>query len=41
MKRYEGLPLVHQPGERWLYDTGSQILGVLIARVSGKALGAF
>ena len=41
MKRYEGLPLVHQPGERWLYDTGSQILGVLIARVSGKTLGAF
>ena len=41
MKRYGGLPLVHQPGERWLYDTGSQILGVLIARVSGKTLGAF
>ena len=27
MKRYGSLPLVHQPGERWLYDTGSHILG--------------
>ncbi len=26
MRRYGGLPLVHQPGERWLYDTGSHIL---------------
>ena len=39
MKRYGNLPLVHQPGERWLYDTGSHILGVLISRVSGKSLG--
>jgi CubicO group peptidase (beta-lactamase class C family) len=39
MKRYGSLPLVHQPGERWLYDTGSHILGVLIARASGKSLG--
>lgn len=41
MRRYGSLPLVHQPGERWLYDTGSHILGVLIARASGKTLGAF
>ena len=41
MKRYGGLPLVHQPGERWLYNSGSDILGVLIARASGKSLGAF
>ena len=39
MRRYGSLPLVHQPGERWLYDTGSHILGVLIARASGKTLG--
>jgi CubicO group peptidase (beta-lactamase class C family) len=39
MKRYGSLPLVHQPGERWLYDTGSHILGVLIARACGKPLG--
>ncbi len=26
------LPLLAQPGERWLYQTGSQVLGVLAAR---------
>jgi CubicO group peptidase (beta-lactamase class C family) len=41
MKRYGSLPLVHQPGEQWLYNSGSDILGVLIARASGKTLGAF
>ncbi len=41
MKRFERLPLVYQPGERWLYNTGSDILGVLIARASGKSLGDF
>lgn len=35
------LPLVHQPGERWLYNTGSYVLGVLIARATGGSLGAF
>jgi CubicO group peptidase (beta-lactamase class C family) len=41
MKRLGSLPLAHQPGERWLYHTGSEILGVLIARVSGKSLATF
>ncbi len=41
MKRFESLPLVHQPGEKWLYNTGSDILGVLIARATGKSLGDF
>ena len=41
MKRLGSLPLAHQPGERWLYHMSSEILGVLIARVSGKSLGAF
>jgi CubicO group peptidase (beta-lactamase class C family) len=41
MKRLGGLPLAHQPGERWLYHTSGEILGVLIARVSGGSLGAF
>jgi CubicO group peptidase (beta-lactamase class C family) len=41
MKRLGGLPLVHQPGERWLYHTGSDVLGVLIARVAGQPLEAF
>ncbi len=35
------VPLVHQPGEGWLYHTGSDVLGVLIARATGKSLGAF
>jgi CubicO group peptidase (beta-lactamase class C family)/polyisoprenoid-binding protein YceI len=41
MKRLGTLPLVYQPGERWLYHTGSDVLGVLIARVSGQPLEAF
>jgi CubicO group peptidase (beta-lactamase class C family) len=41
MKRFGSLPLIHQPGERWLYHSGSDILGVLIARASGQTLEAF
>jgi len=41
MKRLGALPLAHQPGERWLYHMGSEILGVLIARASDRSLGAF
>jgi CubicO group peptidase (beta-lactamase class C family) len=41
MKRYGSLPLFHQPGEQWLYNSGSDILGVLIARASGKTFGEF
>ena len=32
------LPLMYQPGERWLYNTGAQVLGVLVARAAGKDL---
>jgi CubicO group peptidase (beta-lactamase class C family) len=35
------LPLANQPGERWLYHMSAEILGVLIARVSGIPLSAF
>lgn len=35
------LPLAHQPGERWLYHMSAEILGVLVARVSGMPLSAF
>lgn len=28
------LPLMHQPGERWMYHTGSDVLGVLIQRAA-------
>jgi CubicO group peptidase (beta-lactamase class C family) len=41
MKRLGSLPLAHQPGERWLYHTASEILGVLIARASGTSLATF
>jgi CubicO group peptidase (beta-lactamase class C family) len=41
MKRLGELPLMQQPGERWLYNTAGDVLGVLIARVSGKSFGNF
>ena len=41
MKRLGSLPLIYQPGERWLYHTGSDVLGVLIARASGQSFGTF
>lgn len=41
MKRIGSLPLAYQPGERWLYHTSSDVLGVLVARASGQSLGAF
>ncbi|HET6774928.1 MAG TPA: serine hydrolase domain-containing protein [Acidimicrobiales bacterium] len=41
MRRLATLPLVRQPGERWLYNTGSDVLGVLIGRASGEPLDAF
>ncbi len=30
------LPLLAQPGERWLYNTGASVLGVLAARAAGQ-----
>ena len=33
------LPLIAQPGERWLYNTGAAVLGVLIARATGQPFG--
>jgi CubicO group peptidase (beta-lactamase class C family) len=41
MRTVGGLPLAHQPGERWLYHMSAEILGVLIARASGMSLSAF
>src|SRR5215510_6872679 len=35
------IPLLHQPGEAWLYNTPSDIQGVLIARASGQTLADF
>ena len=41
MARIGCLPLMHQPGERWMYHTGADILAVLIARVCGTPLDEF
>lgn len=35
------LPLMHHPGERWMYDLGLDVLGVLIARVAGRPFDQF
>jgi CubicO group peptidase (beta-lactamase class C family) len=40
IRRLGTLPLAHQPGDRWLYHTSSEVLGVLIARVVGQPLEA-
>jgi CubicO group peptidase (beta-lactamase class C family) len=38
MQRLRDVPLMSQPGERWLYTVGSNVLGVLVARAAGKPL---
>jgi CubicO group peptidase (beta-lactamase class C family) len=41
IRRLGTLPLMHQPGEKWMYNTGADVLGVLLARVSGQPLETF
>jgi CubicO group peptidase (beta-lactamase class C family) len=41
MRNLGSLPLLAQPGERWMYDVSSNVLGVLVARASGRSLGTF
>jgi CubicO group peptidase (beta-lactamase class C family) len=41
MKRLGGLPLIHHPGEKWMYETGSDVLGVLLSRATGQPLETF
>lgn len=41
MRRLGTLPLMHQPGEQWLYNTGSDVLGVLISRAAGQSFETF
>jgi CubicO group peptidase (beta-lactamase class C family) len=33
------LPLLAQPGERWMYNTGASVLGVLLGRAAGQSYG--
>jgi CubicO group peptidase (beta-lactamase class C family) len=41
LRNLGSLPLMAQPGERWMYNVSIDVLGVLIARVSGRSLGKF
>jgi CubicO group peptidase (beta-lactamase class C family) len=35
---FAALPLMHQPGEQWMYNTSAQVLGVLLRRAAGQPL---
>jgi CubicO group peptidase (beta-lactamase class C family) len=41
MRNLGSLPWLAQPGERWMYNVSGDVLGVLVARVSGQSFGAF
>ncbi len=41
LQKLGSLPLMTQPGERWMYHVSGDVLGALIVRVSGRSLGSF
>src|SRR5689334_8930589 len=41
MKILGGLPLMHQPGEKWTYGLNTDLLGYLVEVVSGMSLDQF
>ncbi|GER92181.1 hypothetical protein KDW_63430 [Dictyobacter vulcani] len=41
LARIGEFPLVYEPGERWMYQVSSEILGILISRIAGKSLETF
>ncbi|WHX89412.1 serine hydrolase domain-containing protein [Peribacillus simplex] len=41
MRRLGTLPLSYQPGERWQYHVSNEVLGVLVARVTGQTFETF
>jgi CubicO group peptidase (beta-lactamase class C family) len=41
MRSFGSLPLMHQPGERWLYHSSFDVLGVLVARAAGQPFEDF
>jgi CubicO group peptidase (beta-lactamase class C family) len=41
IRAFGSLPLMHQPGDVWMYNTGSQVLGILIERAAGQPLETF
>jgi CubicO group peptidase (beta-lactamase class C family) len=38
LARVGELPLLHQPGERWMYNMGCDILSALLPRIAGETL---
>ena len=41
LKEVAKLPLNHQPGSKWNYSIGTDIIGILVERLSGQTLGAY
>ena len=41
VERLAGLPLLHQPGTVWDYSLSTDVLGLVVERISGQTLGAF
>lgn len=41
LQKLGSLPLIVQPGQQWLYNVSMDVLGALVARVSGQSLGTF
>ncbi|MDL4776814.1 beta-lactamase family protein [Spirillospora sp. NBC_01491] len=40
-RRLSALPLMHLPGEHWQYNISKDLLGVLVARVTGQSFEVF
>ena len=41
LKKLGSLPLMAQPGEKWMYNTSGDVLGALVARAAEMPLGEF
>lgn len=41
LKEVAKLPLNHQPGTKWNYSIGTDIIGILVERLSGQTLGEY
>ena len=38
---YGALPLMHQPGERWMYNSGAELAAVVVQRAAGRPFEDF
>jgi CubicO group peptidase (beta-lactamase class C family) len=41
MKCFAGVPLLYQPGSKWVYSVSMDIQGYIVEKISGKPLAAF